>query len=124
VTTPTRDVFEAPLTGNTTSEGVIELHVPDDIEMLEVVLAVNITYADLYPGDAPLRFLVHLRDSLADADAPKGARMRLRNLGYQPGTELDAEEIDAATRSAPSAPRCSRPGCSRPSSCCGRASAM
>jgi type VI secretion system secreted protein VgrG len=100
VTTPTRGGWEAPLRGTTNASGELELHVPDAVKRIEVVLAVNTTYADLYPGDRPLRFMVLLEDSLGEADNPKGARMRLRNLGYQPGVELDEEEIDAATRQA------------------------
>ncbi len=87
--------------GTTNGDGELSFHAPDGVETVELVLYANKTYSDIYPEEGgPLRFIVHLVDALAEADAPKGARMRLCNLGYQPGTDFDEEDIEPATRQA------------------------
>lgn len=100
VTTPTRSFYDRE-SGTTNGDGEIEFHVPDGVDSVEVTLYANEQYPDLYPPDGgPLRFKVHLVESLESADELPGARMRLRNLGYQPGTDVEEEELDAATRQA------------------------
>ena len=82
----------------TNPSGELEFYVGDECEEVDVTLYANESHPDLYKR--PLRFKVHLVESLESADELPGARMRLRNLGYLPGVDVEESELDEATRDA------------------------
>lgn len=87
--------------GVTDGEGKVAAWVPDSVRVVYVVLWANERYSEVYPGDeGPLHWLVRIERKVPAATELKGARVRLRNLGYDPGTKLDEEAIDAPTRAA------------------------
>ncbi len=59
----------------------------------------HVTFPQLYPL-GPLVWLIHLIPDTGSAQTPRGARVRLRNLGYEPGTRLDAAPLDDVTQNA------------------------
>ena len=68
---------------------------------VDVILWANQTYSEHYPSEAgPVHWLVRIEPEVAAADQLMGARLRLRNLGYDPGTKLDDDPGDAPTRAA------------------------
>lgn len=50
--------------------------------------------------DRPLVWAIEVVDDVSTFDQPRGARIALRNLGYEPGTDLDLPELDDVTRAA------------------------
>ena len=85
--------------GLTDGEGGLKIWAPDGAKVVHVILWANETYPDLYPH-GPLVWLVHLVTEFPDVKTPKGARLRLRNLGYDPGTVLTEETLDDLTQQA------------------------
>jgi type VI secretion system secreted protein VgrG len=85
--------------GKTSPAGELKVYAPDTAKVAFVILWANETSPELYPS-GPLQWLVHLVPFVDTASTPMGARMRLRNLGYDPGAKLDRKDIDDATRSA------------------------
>ncbi len=89
------------LEGTTDGQGKVQVWVPDTVRVAYVVLWANEQYSDIYPSEeGPLHWLIRIERELPAATAIKGARIRLRNLGYDPGTKLDEESVDPPTRSA------------------------
>ncbi len=85
--------------GLTDDDGGLKVWAPDGAKVVHVILWANETYPDLYPG-GPLVWLVHLVTEFPDAKTPKGARLRLRNLGYDPGTKTAEDTLDDLTQQA------------------------
>lgn len=85
----------------TGSNGELDIHVPDTAKVVHIVLFANESqlWKSQYPL-GPLVWLVHLVDDMGKADTVTGARKRLRNLAYDPGTVLTDETIDEVTQSA------------------------
>lgn len=87
--------------GTTNGEGLLQVWVPDTAKAVYVTLWANLRYPEIYPYESgPLHWLVHLVDEIPGATDVKGARIRLRNLGYDPGTDLREDEIDDVTAQA------------------------
>lgn len=87
--------------GVTDPAGKVSVHVPDTVKVVYVILWANERYSDIYPREeGPLHWLVRIERSIPAADQLPGARVRLRNLGYEPGTRLDEEKVDPPTRAA------------------------
>jgi type VI secretion system secreted protein VgrG len=90
--------------GNTNGDGELRVFLNDETEVLHVTLWAYERHSDLYPRDeGPLSWLVHLLDDFEATDDVRGARVRLRNLGYTPGTDLShpsEEEISAQDEQA------------------------
>lgn len=87
--------------GTTAADGTIEFHAPGDAKTAKVTAWAHDKYPNLYPkSSGPLEFLIHLVDELPSHEELQGARMRLRNLAYQPGTELAEEALDPVTAQA------------------------
>jgi type VI secretion system secreted protein VgrG len=87
--------------GTTDGDGKVSAWVPDSVRVVYVVLWANERYSEIYPGEeGPLHWLVRIEREVPEPAQLKGARVRLRNLGYDPGTRLDEEAVDAPTRSA------------------------
>ncbi|MEZ4446934.1 MAG: type VI secretion system tip protein TssI/VgrG [Polyangiaceae bacterium] len=75
--------------GNTNGDGELRVFLDEDSEVLHVTLWAYERHSDLYPReDGPLTWLVHLVDDFEAASDIRGARARLRNLGYTPHTSL------------------------------------
>jgi hypothetical protein len=85
--------------GLTDGDGELKIWAPDGAKVVHVILWANETYADLYPR-GPLVWLVHLVTEFPDEKTPKGARLRLRNLGYDPGTVIADDTLDDLTQQA------------------------
>ena len=88
--------------GTTDRDGHLQVWVPETAKVAHVMLRAHESYADIYPEEeGPLQWLVHLStDKMPAATDPKGARMRLRNLGYDPGTDIHEDELDDVTKQA------------------------
>ncbi|MBX7197600.1 MAG: hypothetical protein K1X94_36480, partial [Sandaracinaceae bacterium] len=85
----------------TDEDGVLRVWVSAELNTFTVQLYANETYPSLYRAeDDPMVFTVKLEGSVPPASELAGARFRLRNLGYSPGTELSAAAGDAATAAA------------------------
>jgi type VI secretion system secreted protein VgrG len=90
-----------PVEGTTGKKGQVSLYAEGIDEPIELTVFANETYSDIYPREAgPLRFIIHLEGPLGNGWPIKEARIRLRNLGYHPGTDLDDKAMDVATRQA------------------------
>ena len=85
--------------GSTDGDGMLQVYVPAVAKVVHVVLWANKTYPAFYPL-GPLVWLIHIVDSMFDATAGKGARLRLRNLAYDPGTVVTSDDLDEATTGA------------------------
>jgi type VI secretion system secreted protein VgrG len=86
---------------DTDPEGKVSVQVPEKVRVVYVVLWANETYGDLYPlEEGPLHWLLRIQPGMNGVCELPGARVRLRNLGYEPGTALDDEEMDGPTRAA------------------------
>jgi type VI secretion system secreted protein VgrG len=92
-------VDDQVIEGSTTADEQFQLTVPESAKVAFVTLWANLVYPTLYPN-GPLQWLVHLVPDQDVATSAKGARIRLRNLGYEPGTKLDVESFDDATARA------------------------
>jgi type VI secretion system secreted protein VgrG len=92
---------EPPQEGRTDADGKVSFHAPEDATAATVLAWAHETYPTLYPKSrGPLEWLIHLvPGQLPGAGDLRGARMRLRNLGYRPSTEL-YQPLDEATTQA------------------------
>ena len=85
----------------TDEDGVLRVWVAGDANTFTVQLYAHASYPSLYRAeDDPMVFTVKLEGSVPPASDLAGARFRLRNLGYSPGTELSGAAGDAATVAA------------------------
>jgi type VI secretion system secreted protein VgrG len=85
--------------GVTDSAGELKIWAPDGAKVVHVILWANESFRELYPH-GPLVWLIHLVAEFPDEKTPKGARLRLRNLGYNPGTVLVDDTLDDLTQQA------------------------
>ncbi|MEP7120507.1 MAG: type VI secretion system tip protein TssI/VgrG [Byssovorax sp.] len=85
--------------GVTDGQGELKVWAPDGAKVVHVILWANESFRDLYPH-GPLVWLVHLVTEFPAETTPKGARLRLRNLGYDPGTVLVDDTLDDLTQQA------------------------
>lgn len=85
--------------GSTDGNGMLQVWVPDAAKVVHVVLWANETFPVLYPL-GPLAWLVHIVPDLFEAGTNKGARLRLRNLAYDPGTMVTDTNLDEVTQGA------------------------
>jgi hypothetical protein len=85
--------------GVTGSDGGLKIWAPDGAKVVHVILWANESYPLAYPH-GPLVWLVHLVTEFPDQTTPKGARLRLRNLGYDPGTKIVDDKLDDLTQQA------------------------
>jgi type VI secretion system secreted protein VgrG len=98
--TPYRVVIEDQVyEGNTDGDGLLEVPAPDTAKAAYVTLWANSKYPTQYTS-GPLVWLVRIVKEMGDAGTPKGARIRLRNLAYDPGTQLEPEKLDPVTAQA------------------------
>jgi type VI secretion system secreted protein VgrG len=88
--------------GQTGGDGSIQVDLPPTTKTVHVTVFINelTDFADVY--DTPLEWNLHIVDDLGTANALAGARMRLQNLGYSPGTDTTITDIanDPATAAA------------------------
>ena len=84
--------------GVTGAGGELDVWVPPGVKVVHVTLWANETFQTLYPR-GPLVWLVHVVEGTAAVETTRGARIRLRNLAYDPGTAL-GDPLDDATRQA------------------------
>lgn len=80
----------------TDDDGMLAIWVPETAKVAHVVLWANETSPALY-RDGPLVWLVHIVPDMFEAGTNKGARVRLRNLAYDPGTVLTDIDLDDRT---------------------------
>jgi type VI secretion system secreted protein VgrG len=85
--------------GVTDGKGELKIWAPDGAKVVHVILWANESFRELYPN-GPLVWLVHLVTEFPAETTPKGARLRLRNLGYRPGTVLADDTLDDLTQQA------------------------
>ncbi len=86
--------------GQTSDSGELSFFAPAEAESAQVTLWANESYSAIYPRhDGPLQWLVSLVEEMPPPDDPEGARLRLQNLGYDPGSA--AEELAGAEDTAP-----------------------
>jgi type VI secretion system secreted protein VgrG len=83
----------------TDAQGRLQVWVPGTAKVAHVVLWANETYPALYP-DGPLVWLVHIVPDMFEPGTNQGARVRLRNLAYEPGTGLTDVDLDDRTAGA------------------------
>lgn len=85
--------------GVTDGQGELRIWAPDGAKVVHVILWANESFRELYPN-GPLVWLIHLVTEFPGEATPKGARLRLRNLGYNPGTVLVDDTLDDLTQQA------------------------
>mgnify|MGYP002148608247 CR=1 FL=1 len=76
----------------TTKDGEVTASLPEGTKQVQVILFVNERpdFEAKYPS--PLFYDFQVEDDLHAASDLQGARIRLRNLGYTPGTDLDVKD--------------------------------
>lgn len=85
----------------TDGQGLLKVHVPEDVDAFTVQLFVHEAYPKTYRAeDEPMTLLIKMEPEMPPVDTLPGVRYRLRNLGYEPGPELAAAALDPATESA------------------------
>jgi hypothetical protein len=82
--------------------GTVSASIPPDAKQVQVILFVDETGDYKHRYAAPLVFDLQVEDDLHSASDAQGALMRLRNLGYTPGTDLTVKDLkdDPLTRKA------------------------
>ena len=85
--------------GTTDGDGAIDVKVPEAMTSATVVIFAHKVSDYKTRYTEPLTFQVHIESDFHAASDPRGARLRLRNLGYAPGvqTELTSLEDDPST---------------------------
>ena len=88
--------------GTTDANGTLEEQVPETTKHVHVTVYVNESadFRDIY--DAPLEWDLRIVDDVGSANELAGARIRLQNLGYGPGSDTTVTDIanDPATAAA------------------------
>jgi len=80
--------------GTTGPDGSIDVEVPELTKQATVVLYVDRVEGYLPRYGAPLVWNLHVESTLPAATDVAGARMRLRNIGYSPGSDAAITSLD------------------------------
>lgn len=78
--------------GTTAADGTIDVEVPPTLADATVMVFANEVKAYKGRYDSPLVWRVHVRPSFHEPTDLRGARMRLRNLGYSTGVDLEEKD--------------------------------